>query len=93
METPNNSVRTINLHQKDKYEDYEGKSVNAYLERYSSIFEKINDRQNINILDIGGASGHFAMALYKRFEENNCRIFVIDTTRYDTWGGGGGGVK
>jgi ubiquinone/menaquinone biosynthesis C-methylase UbiE len=84
-ETSDNSIKIINLHQKGKYEGYEEESVSGYFYRYNSVFEKFKDRQNINILDIGGASGHFAIALYKKFEKNNCKVFVVDTTRYSTW--------
>jgi ubiquinone/menaquinone biosynthesis C-methylase UbiE len=49
------------------------------------MFEKIKERKNIKILDIGGGSGYFAMAMYEKFYKNNCEIFVIDTTKYNTW--------
>jgi ubiquinone/menaquinone biosynthesis C-methylase UbiE len=43
------------------------------------------DRKNLKILDIGGASGNFALSLSEFFSNIKCEIFVVDTTQYETW--------
>jgi ubiquinone/menaquinone biosynthesis C-methylase UbiE len=85
--TPNtlNSIKLINSNQKILYESYEKRSIDYFFQKYDTIFTEIDCRKNVNILDIGGASGYFAMALYEKFLEKKCNIFVIDTTAYDTW--------
>jgi ubiquinone/menaquinone biosynthesis C-methylase UbiE len=37
------------------------------------------------MLGLGGGAGYFALSLHKHFFNNNCEIFVVDTTQYDTW--------
>jgi len=43
--------------------------------------------KEINILDRGGGSGNFALALFRYFAEKGikAKIFVLDITRYSTW--------
>jgi hypothetical protein len=78
-------IKIINEHQQQLYENHEMKSVVFVTQRFSYILEKIKDRKEIKILDIGGASGYFAMSLNKYFSNKNCKVFLIDTKRYNTW--------
>jgi ubiquinone/menaquinone biosynthesis C-methylase UbiE len=47
--------------------------------------KKFIGENTIRILDIGGGSGYFSVALYEYFKGKNCEIYVIDPMRYDTW--------
>jgi SAM-dependent methyltransferase len=80
-----NGIKLINLNQKSLYETYEKRSIDLFFGKYDEIFKEADNWENLNILDIGGASGYFAMALYEKFLKNGCNIFVVDTTKYDTW--------
>jgi SAM-dependent methyltransferase len=53
--------------------------------QYSNFLEKLKQKDNIKILDIGGASGYFSFALYNYFVGSECDITVVDNTRYSTW--------
>jgi SAM-dependent methyltransferase len=80
----------INANQKAKYAEYELRNKDTFCLSFDAVLAKVSDRQNIKILDIGGASGYFAQALATRFSGNACSVFVVDTTRYDTWNDSGG---
>ncbi|KAA6335961.1 hypothetical protein EZS27_015845 [termite gut metagenome] len=79
-------IRVINAHQQQYYERIEKDSVDELLKLFSDVMEKMKNRSTLRILDIGGASGNFALALYEFFN-NHCEVevFVLDTTKYDTW--------
>ena len=82
----NNEIAIINDYQKKQYEDYEKGTANILLDKYKAILDKtVQDKNKIKILDIGGASGNFALVLYNYLHGKNCEIMVIDTTEYDTW--------
>jgi ubiquinone/menaquinone biosynthesis C-methylase UbiE len=85
MENDNNSIKTINSRQKELYETYEEGSAKIYLDNYSSVLEKIKTKDEIKILDIGGASGHYAMELYNYLAEKKRKITVLDSAKYETW--------
>jgi len=70
------------------YENYERDTVVSLMNRYSSLLETFKEKKVLKILDIGGASGYFAFALSNYFDEKICEIFVIDPTKYSTWGRG-----
>jgi ubiquinone/menaquinone biosynthesis C-methylase UbiE len=55
--------------------------------------EKIKQKEDIKILDIGGASGYFALALSNYFQGKNCEIIIVDNTRYNTWDEFGDRIK
>jgi len=78
-------TQVINEHQKIKYQDYEKRGVENLIIKYEFVLERVKSNSEIRILDIGGASGHFAVGLYNYFSGKNCKIIVIDTTQYDTW--------
>jgi CRISPR/Cas system CSM-associated protein Csm5 (group 7 of RAMP superfamily) len=60
-----NEIPVINVYQKERYEDYEKRTANVLLDKYTAILDKtVENNKKIKILDIGGASGHFAMTLY-----------------------------
>jgi ubiquinone/menaquinone biosynthesis C-methylase UbiE len=81
-----NGIKVINEYQQQLYESYEERTRDFYLKNYSDILEKMKTRTDLKILDIGGASGHFAVGLYDYFKNNNCKIIVLDTAKYNTWG-------
>lgn len=78
-------MRTINVHQKNLYEEYERQGSQRYFDRYKQYLEPFRQNQGIRILDIGGASGYFAMLLKSFFQENGAEVYVLDITAYDTW--------
>lgn len=85
MENNKSSIKIINSHQKDLYEDYEKRSAEIYLDSYSDVLEKIKIKDTIKILDIGGASGHYAARLYNFLDGMKRKITVLDSTEYDAW--------
>jgi ubiquinone/menaquinone biosynthesis C-methylase UbiE len=85
MYNKNSQLKTINEHQIQSYERYEKATSDNLIKQYSFLLEKIKSRNIIKILDIGGASGNFALALCKYFSEISCEVVVVDNTRYRTW--------
>jgi SAM-dependent methyltransferase len=85
------SAALINDYQKSIYEDVERNMADRLMARYLEILEPLKRKSNIKILDIGGASGFFSLALHEYFSENGCEIYIVDNTRYDTWEKFGGG--
>ncbi|MDR2232726.1 MAG: class I SAM-dependent methyltransferase [Tannerella sp.] len=79
------NIRLINERQHTLYETYEKRFSIYYLSLYERILKTVKTKTEIKILDIGGASGHFAMELYSYFEASNCKIVVLDSLKYDTW--------
>jgi ubiquinone/menaquinone biosynthesis C-methylase UbiE len=77
-------TQVINEHQKSKYGNCEKGDAENLIIKYEFVLEKVKSNTEINILDIGGASGHFAVGLYNYFYGKNCKITVIDATQYDT---------
>jgi len=78
-------MKTINAHQQKYYEDVDKELSEHFLDMFSGILEKVKKRETIKILDIGGGSGYFSNLVHEYFSDINCEIYVIDTTRYDTW--------
>ena len=91
--TNNQQPGLINDHQKREYEEYEKNTADNLSKQYSELLEKIKQKKEIKILDIGGASGYFSSALYNYFAAKNCEIIVLDNTCYDTWGEFGNKIK
>jgi protein-L-isoaspartate O-methyltransferase len=83
----NKSYQKINDYQEQMYGDYEKDTANFLMDQYSTLLEKFKEKDVVKILDIGGASGYFASALSNYFCEKKCEVFVVDSTKYDTWGG------
>jgi SAM-dependent methyltransferase len=81
----NDDTKRINNHQKTVYEKIEKDSVSALIVRFSGILSLFKEKTNVKILDIGGASGNFAGAVYEFINTGDCEITVIDTEEYDTW--------
>ena len=79
------NIKLINEQQHNLYETYEKRFSAYYVKLYSKILKTFKTKEEIKILDIGGASGYFALELYKYFEGNNCKIVVLDTVKFDTW--------
>ena len=82
-----NETVIINDYQKARYEDYEKATAGILLGKYRALLDKITQTNTkIKVLDTGGASGYFAMALYDYLRGKDCEITVIDTAEYGTWG-------
>jgi ubiquinone/menaquinone biosynthesis C-methylase UbiE len=81
----NIELRAINAHQMQKYEEYEKGSSENFFKKYSDVLEKMISREDLKVLDIGGASGSFAASLSEYFSDKKCEVFVVDTTPYDAW--------
>lgn len=78
--------KNINSYQKEKFEEFEKNHANNLLLTYETVLEqKKTLSRRIRILDIGGASGNFAMALHEYFGDCEHDIYVLDITKYDTW--------
>jgi SAM-dependent methyltransferase len=79
--------KDINEYQKEKFENYENYLSGVYLKYYASVLEDSSRRKNLKILDLGGGSGHFALALADFFlrKGNEAEVCVLDITRYSTW--------
>jgi SAM-dependent methyltransferase len=89
-----NEAAKINDYQKGRYEDYEKRTADALLSKYTGILDKIIQKKTgIKILDIGGGSGYFAMALYNYLSGNDFEITVVDTAEYNTWKKFSGKIK
>lgn len=81
-----NEIVIINDYQKARYEDHEKATAGILLDKYTALLDKIiQTNTKIKILDIGGASGYFAMVLYDYLRGKDCEITVIDTAEYSTW--------
>ena len=59
-------------------------SVEKYISDCESLFSEYIPQQKINVLDIGGGNGNFAMAV-KHYFGGKADVYVLDTTAYDTW--------
>jgi ubiquinone/menaquinone biosynthesis C-methylase UbiE len=81
----NESVRVINASQQDYYEQIDNHIVQCKLDAFSAVLSKMKTRNGLRILDVGGASGAFALELRKMFPDKSCEIVVLDTTQYQTW--------
>jgi len=78
-------IRMINEHQKEYYEAMDKKMAAINLERYSELLNLYRDKKSVKIVDIGGASGYFSLALKEYFSDISCEIYCVDTTKYDSW--------
>ena len=85
---PSNQIKKINTYQQQLYEDYEKSTAISLVNQYSTLLETFKEREVLKILDVGGASGYFAVALANYFADKTCKIVVIDPTKYTTWRGG-----
>jgi ubiquinone/menaquinone biosynthesis C-methylase UbiE len=85
MENDKSSIKIINSHQKHLYEAYEETNSKIYMDNYSDVLERIKTKDDIRILDIGGAGGHFAAQLYKFLDGMKRKITVLDSTEYGAW--------
>lgn len=78
-------MEKINGHQKGLYKEYERQGCKRYFDRYEKYLKGFKGKHNLKILDIGGASGHFAYLLKQYFAENEVEVFVVDMMEYNTW--------
>ena len=77
-------METINAHQQSRYEKYEKNTAEEDVKLYGEILHRYLGRTGLRILDIGGASGTFALALAEYFG-GDAQIYVLDSSDYDTW--------
>jgi ubiquinone/menaquinone biosynthesis C-methylase UbiE len=80
-----NNVKVINEYQQEKYEIIDKRDSIKLFGQYAGLLKEIRNRDTVKILDIGGGSGYFALKLYEYFSDKHCEVFVLDTTKYDTW--------
>lgn len=79
-------MKAINMYQKSLYEEYDYKGSKRYFDRYEPFLKRFSEKQNIKILDIGGASGYFAWILKQHFDAlGGAEVYVVDSTQYDSW--------
>lgn len=78
-------TKTINEHQKIQYGNMEKDVSKELLSRFAAVLSTYKENDSIKILDIGGASGHFALSLKEYFGNGNCEVTVIDNTVFETW--------
>jgi ubiquinone/menaquinone biosynthesis C-methylase UbiE len=81
-----NDIKVINTYQQKYYEEYEYATIMQLISGYVDVLEKFKHRNSLKILDIGGGAGYFALSLHDYFPCENCKIYVVDTASYDTWG-------
>jgi ubiquinone/menaquinone biosynthesis C-methylase UbiE len=79
--------KEINGYQKEKFEEYERSSVVNFLTKYDVVLSNMPSGKTLKILDIGGGSGNFAVALHQHFTKNgyDAEVSVLDITRYSAW--------
>ena len=78
-------MKKINEYQKNLYEQYDSNGSILQLEKYVPYLDRFMSKKPIKILDIGGASGHFAYAVKNLFQDCLATVYVIDPTTYGTW--------
>jgi len=78
-------TRKINDYQREKYEEFEIMASRKLFEIYSPVINKLKNNETINILDIGGGNGNFALMVTSHFSEAQCSYYVLDNTRYNSW--------
>jgi len=86
MEQKSHLMKTINESQKIQYEKLDKSICKELLSRFEPHISKYKNNDSIKILDIGGASGHFALEVKEYFADKNCEVIVVDNTAFDTWG-------
>jgi ubiquinone/menaquinone biosynthesis C-methylase UbiE len=79
------STKIINEHQRIQYENMEKEISKGLLLEFDDILSKYKNNNSIKILDIGGASGNFALTVKEYFAGINCEVIVIDNTKFETW--------
>jgi len=82
-----NDIKHINEYQKIQYEKLEKDMHKGLLSRFEPYLSKYKNSNSIKILDIGGASGYFAMEIKEYFANEDCEVTVVDNTAFDTWAG------
>jgi 2-polyprenyl-3-methyl-5-hydroxy-6-metoxy-1,4-benzoquinol methylase len=82
----NDTTKTINEVQGEKYKGAEQRAIEKYLERYKNLIEEMSKKKAVKILDVGGGAGYFARELQKKIpNDTDLEIYVLDTHSYDTW--------
>lgn len=85
MAEEKDGVRIINEYQKNLYGNME-KTISEWLfSKYNGVIQKYRKKRALKILDIGGASGHFAVMLKEFYFDIDCDVTVIDSTKFETW--------
>ena len=77
-------MEIINTHQQLLYEQYDKNTSSQEVNSYAEVLKKYRGAGKLRILDIGGASGNFALCLTDYFD-GDTQIFVLDNSEYATW--------
>lgn len=77
-------METINASQQALYEKYDKKTALEDIARYRKVLDGYHGRDGLRVLDIGGASGNFALAV-SEYLGQDVEVFVLDSTEYPTW--------
>jgi ubiquinone/menaquinone biosynthesis C-methylase UbiE len=86
-------IRTISESQLLNYSESQQNNANEQIQTYASVLRKFTARKHLKIMDLGGGTGWFAMALREYFAGIDCEIFVVDSSEHSTWTEFGDKVK
>ena len=79
-------TKAINQKQKEIYAQWEQSSMDRFCKNYSSLIDRLQERESISILDIGGATGYFANALAVLLsDKSKVSVCVVDAVKYEPW--------
>ena len=78
-------MKKINAYQRELYASFASSGSQEHVNRYLYYLKEFENRENIKILDIGGATGDFVYLLKKYFGTKKVEAYVVDSTIYDTW--------
>lgn len=79
-------TKAINQKQKEIYAQWEQTSAERLCKNYAGLIRRLQERDTLTILDIGGASGYFANGLTSFFsEKSKVSVCVVDAVNYDHW--------
>ena len=85
MTAEKGDVKIINEYQKNLYGNMEKTIPEWLFSKYNDVLQKHREKGTLKILDIGGASGYFALKLKEYYSNIDCDVTVIDSTIFETW--------
>lgn len=85
MAAEKDDIRIINEYQKNLYGNMEKTISERLFSKYNDVLQKHRGKDTLKILDIGGASGYFALKLKEYYCDTDCDVTVIDSTVFETW--------
>ena len=78
-------MKKINRHQQLLYEQWAAGGCAEHVQRFARYLEYYADKQELRILDIGGATGDFAYGVKRHFADASVQAYVVDPATYATW--------